>query len=94
MKGIASAGNADPGKEGFREDSQVGGAGSNTPSLILTDGRADSMCCAQAAARGSSYAACSHTQQQLRQVNSHIVSHACLFTAAVASGAAHANTAG
>ena len=39
---IASAGNADPGKEGFREDSQVGEVDrSNTPSLILTDGRAD-----------------------------------------------------
>ena len=39
---VASAGNADPGKEGFREDSQVGEVDrSNTPSLILTDGRAD-----------------------------------------------------
>ena len=39
---IASAGTADPGKEGFREDSQVGEKDrSNTPSLILTDGRAD-----------------------------------------------------
>ena len=42
VKVIASAGNADPGKEGFREDSQVGEMDrSNTPSLILTDGRAD-----------------------------------------------------
>ena len=38
---VVSAGDAYPSKEGFREDSQVGGAGSNTPSLILTDGRAD-----------------------------------------------------
>ena len=38
---VASAGDAYPSKEGFREDSQVGEAGSNTPSLILTDGRAD-----------------------------------------------------
>ena len=42
VSAVASAGNADPGKEGFREDSQVGEMDrSNTPSLILTDGRAD-----------------------------------------------------
>ena len=57
VKGIASAGDADPGQDppaGFfrkiRHAFAPPGAGE----------RADSMCCAQTAARGSSYAACSH----------------------------------
>ena len=38
VKPIASAGDADPGKEGL---GWMGKAKSSTPSLILTDGRAD-----------------------------------------------------
>ena len=58
VSAVASAGDAYPSKEGLGRIPMW--ARSNTPSLILTDGRADSMCCAQTAARRTSYAACSH----------------------------------
>ena len=56
-KVLASAGDAYPGKEGFREDflTEVQHAFAHP-----SDGRADSVCCAQTAAHGSSYAACTH----------------------------------
>ena len=45
-------------KEGFWEDPRQ--AEIQHAFAHPSDGRADSMCCAQTAARGSSYAACSH----------------------------------
>ena len=53
---VASAVHTDPGKEGFKGDNGQPGPACLRPA----GGRADSMCYERAAARGSSYAACSH----------------------------------